>query len=48
MMLLENIFKAGPIFEWHSHFKACLVSAEDDKRSGRPFGRKTTENVKRI
>jgi hypothetical protein len=33
------------VFEWHSRFKAGRVSAEDDKRSGRPSTSRTTENV---
>jgi hypothetical protein len=34
--------------EWHSLFKACQMSVEDDERSGRPSTSKTTENVEKI
>jgi hypothetical protein len=33
------------VFEWHSHFKVCQVSVENDECSGRPSTSKTTENV---
>jgi hypothetical protein len=33
------------VSEWHSHFKAGQVSAEDDTCSGRPSTSKMTENV---
>jgi hypothetical protein len=36
------------VFEWHSHFKARRVSAEDDKCSGQPSTSKTTENVEKF
>jgi hypothetical protein len=36
------------VFEWHSCFKACRVSDEDQERSGRPSTSKTTENVEKI
>jgi hypothetical protein len=36
------------VFEWHSHFKVGRVSAEDDKRSGRPSTSKATEHVENI
>jgi hypothetical protein len=36
------------VFEWHSHFKAGQVSAEDDERSGRPGASRMIENVDNI
>jgi hypothetical protein len=36
------------VFEWHSHFKAGRVSAEDDECSGRPSTGQTTENAGKI
>jgi hypothetical protein len=39
----EHYLNWTVVSEWHSHFKASQVS--DDKRSGQPSTRKTTENV---
>jgi hypothetical protein len=36
------------VFEWHSRFKAGQASVADDKHSGRPSNRKTTENVETV
>jgi hypothetical protein len=36
------------VFQWHSRFKAGLVSVEDYERSGRPSTSKSTENVEKI
>jgi hypothetical protein len=47
MRLLENTFSDSS-YEWHSHFKAGQVSAEDDECSGRPSTSKTTENVEKF
>jgi hypothetical protein len=44
----EHSLSQTAVFEWHSHFKASRVSAEDDKRSGRPSTSKMTENVEKI
>jgi hypothetical protein len=46
--LEENYLSWTVVFEWHSCFKACQVSVEDDKRSWRPSTSKTTENVENI
>jgi hypothetical protein len=43
----EHSLSRTAIFEWHSHFKAGRMSAEDDKRSGRPTTSKTAENVEK-
>jgi transposase len=44
----EHSLSRTVVFEWHSRFKAGRVSAEDDKRSGRPSTSKTAENVEKI
>jgi hypothetical protein len=44
----EHSLSQTAVFEWHSHFKAGQMSAEDDKRSGRLSISKTTENVDKI
>jgi hypothetical protein len=44
----EHSLSRTAVFEWHSRFKACRVSVEDDKHSQRPNTSKTTENVKKI
>jgi hypothetical protein len=33
------------VFQWHSRFKACGVSVEDDEHSGQPNTSRTTGNV---
>jgi hypothetical protein len=40
----EHSLSQTVVSEWHSHFKAGQVSAEDDKRSGQPSTSKTTKN----
>jgi hypothetical protein len=35
-------------FEWHSHFKACQVSDEDDGCLEQPSTSKKTENVEKF
>jgi hypothetical protein len=44
----EHSLSRKAVFEWHSHFKASQVSAEDDEHSARPSTSKTTENVESI
>jgi hypothetical protein len=44
----EHSLSLTVVSEWHSRFKAGWVSIEDDKRSGQPSTRKTTENVEKI
>jgi hypothetical protein len=44
----EHTSSRTAVFEWHSRFKACQVSVEDDECSGRPGASKTKENVKKI
>jgi hypothetical protein len=44
----EHSLSWTAVFEWHSCFKVCRASVEDDKRSGRPSSSKTTENVEKI
>jgi transposase len=44
----EHSLSQTVVYEWHSRFKAGQVSAEDDKRPGRPSTTKTTENVEKI
>jgi hypothetical protein len=41
----EHTLSRTTVFQWHSRFKAGQVSAEDDKRSGRPSTNKIIENV---
>jgi hypothetical protein len=44
---VEHFLSRTAIFDWHSRFKAGLVSVQDE-RSGRPSTSKTTENVEKI
>jgi hypothetical protein len=44
----EHSLSQTVVFEWHSHFKASQVLAEDDERSGRQSTSKMTENVETI
>jgi hypothetical protein len=46
----EHSLSRTMVFEWHSCLKTGQVSAEDDKRSGRPstITTKTTENLGKI
>jgi hypothetical protein len=44
----EHSLSRTAVSEWHSRFKACRVSVEDDERSGRPRTSKTTDNVEKI
>jgi hypothetical protein len=37
----EHSLSQAEVFEWHSRFKACRVSVEDDERSGLPSTSKT-------
>ncbi|UYV75595.1 KIAA1109 [Cordylochernes scorpioides] len=37
--------KRTNVFEWHSRFKACRISVEDDPRQGHPKFQKTDENL---
>jgi histone-lysine N-methyltransferase SETMAR len=40
----EHSLSRTAVFDWHSRFQAGRVSAEDNKRLGRPSATKTTEN----
>jgi hypothetical protein len=44
----EHSLSWTAVFDWHSRFKSGQVSAEDDKRSGRPSTSKMVENVEKI
>jgi hypothetical protein len=44
----EHSLSRTTVFERHSCFKACRMSVEDDKHSGRPSTSKITENAKKI
>jgi hypothetical protein len=46
----EHSLSQTVVSEWQSHFKAGQMSAENDKRSGRPstITTKTTENLGKI
>jgi hypothetical protein len=44
----EHSLSRTAVCEWHSRFKACRVSAEDDQPVKRPSTSKTTENVEKI
>jgi hypothetical protein len=43
----EHSSSRTTVFEWHSRFKACRVSVEDDECSGRPSTGRTTENFEK-
>jgi hypothetical protein len=45
---VEHCLSQTAVFEWHSRFKACRVSVEEDECPGRPSTSKTTENVEKI
>jgi hypothetical protein len=44
----EHSLRLMAVLECHSGFKATLVSAEYDERSGQPSTSKRTENVEKI
>jgi hypothetical protein len=44
----ENSLSQRAVFEWHLHFKAGLMSAENDECSGWPSASKKTEILKRL
>jgi hypothetical protein len=44
----EHSLSQTVVSEWHSCFKACWVSAEDDEHLGWPSTSKTTQNVEKI
>jgi hypothetical protein len=44
----EYTISRTAVFEWHSHFKVCQVSVEDDELPGRPSTSRMTENVEKF
>jgi hypothetical protein len=44
----EHSLGRTEVFEWHLHFRAGWVSAEDYEHSGRPSITKTAENVAKL
>jgi hypothetical protein len=44
----EHSLRRTAVFEWHSRFKAGLVSVEDDKVARRPSTNETIEYVEKV